>query len=638
MKNLKIRAKLIVSFAMILCLFVVSAGSSVAILIAVQNRIDDFNDGACAARTQAFTAKQYFEAIEKNMLLVALDNSKDTIQAHIDGANASAEQTLAAINALRKNAQADDALLKRIIGKMGEMNIARAQVLSLASSGDASGALQYYKAAYVPLAEEVSTALDELLEEASVAADDTMAHLKRLGTLALILQAAIAAVGLGLAIWMCRLIIRGITGPVDELRTAAAQIAAGNLKVQIDYCATDELGDLADSMRNMAQTLNSYVSDITRVMRQFEAGNLTTTPSVAFAGDFIPMAQSITHVVEELNAALARVKEVSNQVAGSADQLANGSQQMAQGASEQAGAIEELAASINEIAEQVHGNAQTSGRLNKQARGMGQHIEQSNAQMLRMVGAMEEINTSAKKIGQIIKTIEDIAFQTNILALNAAIEAARAGAAGRGFSVVADEVRNLAAKSDEAAKSTEDLVKSTVSAVQAGAQIAGLTASSLEQVVAEAEAMIVDIESISRSSEEQALAIAEVRMGVEQISTVVQTNSATAQESAAASEELSGLANVLEELLHHFKLEKTEEELAAEAETATLAGKIKEAKKEEAPAPVQATQEAQMPQTSEKPAEQQSEYLAAQTEDAAIAPAEEVANEALEATQAETQA
>ncbi len=571
MKNLKIRAKLIVSFAMILGLFLLSVGTSVIILFSLQSKIDGFYEGAYAARTQAYIAKQRFEAIEKNMLLVALDNSAESIKGHIDNANASVQETLDAVNALRKNEQADDVALKGVIAKMGEMNIARAQVLALASDGEAESAVQYYKAAYLPLAGEVSAELDALIENAAAVADETMAELKRLEAAALLAQAVIAAASFGLAIWLCGLIVRGITGPVNALKAAATRIARGDLKAEVGYNAKDELGDLAASMRAMAQTLDSYVGDIARVMSQFEAGDLTTAPRAVFEGDFIPMAQSITNVVQALNAALKRVWEVTGQVAGGSEQVASGSQRMAQGAWEQAASIEELAASLGEISEQVRGNAAVSVQLNARANGMGESIEASNAQMQRMIMAMQEIGASAEKIGKIIKTIEDIAFQTNILALNAAIEAARAGAAGKGFTVVAGEVRNLAAKSDEAAKSTADLVKHTVSAVRGGAEIAGLTASSLEQVVGEARAMIHDIDKISRFSDEQAQAIAQVRQGVDQISAVVQTNSATAQESAAASEELAGLAKALEELLHRFKLEKTAQELAEEAEQAARA-------------------------------------------------------------------
>ncbi|MEG0753199.1 MAG: methyl-accepting chemotaxis protein, partial [Angelakisella sp.] len=184
----------------------------------------------------------------------------------------------------------------------------------------------------------------------------------------------------------------------------------------------------------------------------------------------------------------------------------------------------------------------------------GEDISKSNEKMQELIGAMRNISQSSQEIGKVIKTIEDIAFQTNILALNAAVEAARAGAAGKGFAVVADEVRNLATKSSEAAKSTTALIEGSIQAVANGTQLADDTAKSLSVVVDTANEVAVIIDKISRASGEQANAITQVTMGVDQISAVVQTNSATAEESAAASEELSGQASMLKNLVGRFKL------------------------------------------------------------------------------------
>lgn len=185
-----------------------------------------------------------------------------------------------------------------------------------------------------------------------------------------------------------------------------------------------------------------------------------------------------------------------------------------------------------------------------------EEVEQSNAQMDTLRKAMADISVQSTAIRSIIKTIDDIAFQTNILALNAAVEAARAGAAGKGFAVVADEVRNLASKSAEAAKKTNDLIEGSVQAVERGEELTKLTAEKLSIVTDGTKEVAETIDAVALAYHDQADKLAEISLGVEQIASVVQTNSATAEESAAASEELSGQANMMRQQIAHFQLEQ----------------------------------------------------------------------------------
>ena len=273
-----------------------------------------------------------------------------------------------------------------------------------------------------------------------------------------------------------------------------------------------------------------------------------------YVGDFHKLRDSVEIITGRLSDTLRQINVSAAQVYSGADQVSAGAQALSQGATEQASSIEELAATIMSISEMINRNANDAENASRMTGEAGGKMMEANQKMEGLVDAMTEISDSSAETKNIIKTIEDIAFQTNILALNAAIEAARAGEAGKGFAVVADEVRNLAAKSAEAAQNTTNLIEGTVQAINNGSSLVGEVAGMMNQVAEAAGKVAVLNDKISEASKEAADSITQVTVGVEQISNVVQTNSATAEQSAAASEELSGQAQMLDSLVSEFKL------------------------------------------------------------------------------------
>ena len=552
-KNLKIGKKLMVSYGIIIIFYIVTVIVSLFGVYNVAKSLDVFYNKAFTASYTAGNLRASVQNIGRTILSIATE-----------GVNVDRQEQLAEIDAILsemdtnltilKEQMPDNELVNQLRESLKNQKQYREPVIEALKEGDDEKALLLYGKDYEPNAEKTRECLEAITAYSKTNAEIYLerGHEVRQRMTAVIL--VLSFLLLIITVVFCFFITKGITEPVREVREAARNLAEGNLSIQLKYRSGDELGELADSFRETISALNDYVSAVEEGLLAVGNGKLNYHPETAFKGDFVALGKAMEQITSLLNRAIMQIACTADQVAGGSEQVAGGAQVLSQGATEQAGSMEELAANINEISDSVKSNANDSVMTSKKVDEVSGLVTRSSDEMKAMVHAILEIRENSSAIGSIVKEIDDIAFQTNILALNASVEAARAGEAGRGFSVVASEVRHLAAKTREASGMMARLAAQTTEKVDGGTSAADKTARALDKVVKGTEEIGAMVDRISRSSVRQAESIIQIRQSMEMVSEIVQGNSATAEESAASSEELSAQAQVLKKLVEEFEL------------------------------------------------------------------------------------
>lgn len=374
---------------------------------------------------------------------------------------------------------------------------------------------------------------------------------------AMVINIAVIVIAMLVSIVIALVLATRISRPMKACADRMKLLVEGDLETPMPRITTrDETGMLAESTAFLVEGLRTVINDIGYLLNEIANQNLDirTEHEDVYVGSFRNILLSMRNMKEALSGAMRQVNHSAEEVSDASNQLSASAQMLGQGTTEQASSVEELASRISVISEQVKDTAQGALDVRNQTHQTGEEVLLCNQKMQSLVEAMQKIQESSVEIEKILKTIDDIAFQTNILALNAAVEAARAGAAGKGFAVVAEEVRNLAGKSAAAAKNTSELIGNSTDAVHIGTEIAQNTADVLIEVVNSIQGVVDAIDHIATVAGEQSEAVEQVSEGINQISLAVQTNSASAEESAAASEELSAEATCLKELVDQFIL------------------------------------------------------------------------------------
>jgi len=430
--------------------------------------------------------------------------------------------------------------------------------LTIAKSGGTSDDMMANLSQAASVANDAAKAFDSLTEYNATLAQNDIAASKTSIIFSISLMIAVILISFVISFILSRFISGMISNPMQKFAAFGELLAVGDIDaskvlnkedLQLKY-RKDEVGTLALSFNKVMES----TAEQARKTAAIAEGDLTTVITVR--SEFDVMGKALTDLVAKFHDLATSIVTSADQVDAGATQVADSSTALSQGATEQASSVEELSASMEEITSQTTLNAENAQKTNTLAASIQRDANSGNAQMVEMLRAMDEINTSSVSISKIIKVIDDIAFQTNILALNAAVEAARAGSAGKGFAVVAEEVRNLAGKSAQAAKETTELIETSMQKVDAGTNIAKETAGALGKILEGVSQAGELVGAIATATNEQAAALEQINQGIVQISQVVQSNAASAEESAAASEELSAQADSLKDCVSVFKLNK----------------------------------------------------------------------------------
>lgn len=348
-----------------------------------------------------------------------------------------------------------------------------------------------------------------------------------------------------------------IVSPLIELNETAMQLAEGNLNVTINAQTDDEVGDLGRSIAKTVARLKEYIDyidEISAVLADMADGKLAIRLKYDYIGEFAKVKDALNNISTSMMDVMTNITTSANQVSIGSDDLARAAQGMAESCESQAAAIEELLATATSVAEQVADNKEDSEKSAAYTKEVADMMEGSKHQMAMMREAMDKIQESSNKVVGVIKTIEDIAGQTNLLSLNASIEAARAGEAGRGFAVVAGEIGGLANQSAGAVNTTRELIEVSLNEIEKGNTIVNEVVDSLVKAV---ERVVIANEMIQKSAESaevQLHSVQQIRDGVSDMSQSIQDNSAMAEETSATSEELAAQAVTLNELVQKFEL------------------------------------------------------------------------------------
>ena len=556
-RNMKLKSRLLLSYAVVIAICLSASVAALFLMNRIGDNLSSFYKNNYTVTVNVWMAKREMQAARGDILNAVLDSDAEESMQFIENAKESLRNMRATFPVIRKSFKGDIAMVDRVDELLQQAIVYRDQVFGLVETGKTDEAYEVMKSNYVPILNQMADLLQQIADVAGENAQTMVKEGEYAQTSAIIVIMLIMALSIMSAALLGIYISNSIRKPVKEIEDAAVQLANGKLDgVHVTYMSRDELGQMSDSIRDLISYQKTIIEDISDILGDMSEGNFKVQSNVKeyYRGRYDCILVAMRKLRNRLSNTLGQISQSARQVADGSEQISSETQLLAIGAEEQACSIEKLAAAVNEISEHVRETKENANEARGQTDQAGEQVFESNQQMQEMIRAMNIISEKSSEIYKIVKTIEDIAFQTNILALNASVEAARAGEPGAGFAVVAREIRALADKTAIASKNTAALIEESVSAVKNGEKVARATADSLLQVVKSTKQVVLVVDRIASATENENVSISNITAEVSQISDVVQNNVSTSEELAAASEEFSTQAQILGNMIGQFKL------------------------------------------------------------------------------------
>lgn len=426
---------------------------------------------------------------------------------------------------------------------------------ALAQSGEREQALQKLENQADELATSIEKKINDAMDVTLARGKEIAARINAVRTVMTVLVLVFALAVIMVSLGVSRAIVKQIREPIQNMLESARRISMGDLAVELEASSRDEIGSLAAAFQEMVMHFRGYISAIRSVTAGMEAHRLDMAVTEEFYGEFSQIKDSLNNTIQSMNQAFREMSGAAGQVRQKSEQTAEQAKTLEDNTTEQAGIVEELVASLSLITEKVNENAKDARSAEELSKSTSDIADKGSDNMKQMVDAIGQINASTDKIQVIIKTIQDIASQTNLLSLNAAIESARAGEAGRGFAVVADEIRGLADESQRAAETIVGLIDECARASENGVRIVNETADTLNRIVEGIRQSGEIVSRISEVSENQAVSLSEASNGVGGIAELMQTNMSLSEESAGAAQELLRQSELLKDYIQQFRLD-----------------------------------------------------------------------------------